>query len=125
MMKFYVCKHCGNVITFAYNSHVPVVCCGEEMQEMVAGTVDASREKHVPFIEFNGSTVTVKIGAITHPMEEKHYITFIVLETSNGSQYKALKPGEPPVATFALVPGDKVIAAYEHCNLHGLWKAEA
>ncbi|PKM53369.1 MAG: desulfoferrodoxin, partial [Firmicutes bacterium HGW-Firmicutes-4] len=24
---------------------------------------------------------------------------------------------------FALTAGEKVIAAYEYCNLHGLWKA--
>ena len=30
-----------------------------------------------------------------------------------------------PAAVFALAPGDEVIAAYEYCNLHGLWRAEA
>lgn len=124
-MKFYVCKHCGNIIAYAYNSGVKVVCCGEEMQEMVPGTVDASKEKHVPVISVAGNIVTVKVGAVDHPMEEKHYITFIALETRNGNQRKVLKPGDAPVANFALIPGDQVIAAYEHCNLHGLWKAEA
>ena len=124
-MKFYVCKHCGNIIAYAYNSGVKVVCCGAEMQEMVPGTVDASKEKHVPVISVAGNIVTVKVGAVDHPMEEKHYITFIALETRNGNQRKVLKPGDAPVANFALIPGDQVIAAYEHCNLHGLWKAEA
>ena len=124
-MKFYVCEHCGNIIAYAYDAGVKVVCCGEEMKEMVAGTVDASKEKHVPEIKVEGNLVTVKVGAVNHPMEEKHYITFIALETKNGNQRKVLKPGDAPVATFALVEGDKVIAAYEHCNLHGLWKAEA
>lgn len=124
-MKFYVCKHCGNIIAYAYTSGVKVVCCGEEMQEMVPGTVDASKEKHVPVISVAGNIVTVKVGAVDHPMEEKHYITFIALETRNGNQRKVLKPGDAPVANFALIPGDQVIAAYEHCNLHGLWKAEA
>ena len=124
-MKFYVCKHCGNIIAYAYKSGVKVVCCGEEMQEMVPGAVDASKEKHVPVISVAGNIVTVKVGAVDHPMEEKHYITFIALETRNGNQRKVLKPGDAPVANFALIPGDQVIAAYEHCNLHGLWKAEA
>lgn len=124
-MKFYHCKHCGNIIGYAYNSNVPVVCCGEEMTLMPVGTVDASREKHVPAITVNGNEVTVKVGSVEHPMEEKHYITFIALETKNGNQRKVLKPHDKPEATFALVDGDEVIAAYEHCNLHGLWKAEA
>ena len=29
------------------------------------------------------------------------------------------------VAVFAIADGDKVVEAYEYCNLHGLWKAEA
>lgn len=124
-MKFYVCKHCGNIIAYAYDAGVKVVCCGEEMQEMVAGTVDAAKEKHVPEIAVNGNTVTVKVGAVAHPMEEKHYITFVALETKNGYQLKKLHPAEEPVAVFALVEGDLAVAAYEHCNLHGLWKAEA
>ena len=124
-MKFYVCKHCGNIIAYAYDAGVKVVCCGEKMQEMVPGTVDAAKEKHVPEITVNGNTVTVKVGSVTHPMEEKHYITFIALESKNAYQYKALKPNEEPVAVFALADGDKALAAYEHCNLHGLWKADA
>lgn len=123
-MKFYVCKHCGNIIAYAYDAGVKVVCCGEEMQEMVPGTVDAAREKHVPEVSVNGNVVTVKVGSVAHPMEEKHYITFVALESKNAYQYKALKPNEEPVAVFALADGDKAVAAYEHCNLHGLWKAE-
>lgn len=124
-MKFYVCKHCGNIIAYAYDAGVKVVCCGEKMQEMVPGTVDAAKEKHVPEITVNGNTVTVKVGSVTHPMEEKHYITFVALESKNACQYKALKPNEEPVAVFALADGDKAVSAYEHCNLHGLWKADA
>ena len=36
-----------------------------------------------------------------------------------------LKPGDKPEAVFALADGETVVAAYEYCNLHGLWKAEA
>ena len=35
------------------------------------------------------------------------------------------KPGEKPEVTFALTADDKAVAAYEYCNLHGLWKALA
>jgi superoxide reductase len=124
-MKFYYCRHCGNIVIYAHQSNVPVVCCGEEMQEMIPGTIDASREKHVPVITINGNLVTVKVGSVEHPMEEKHFIAFIVLETRNGYQYKALKPGVKPEAVFALIQGDMPVAAWEFCNLHGLWKAEA
>ena len=35
---------------------------------------------------------------------------------------KYLKAGEKPEAVFDLA-GDKLVAVYEYCNLHGLWKA--
>ncbi|MEG0901638.1 MAG: desulfoferrodoxin family protein, partial [Clostridia bacterium] len=37
---------------------------------------------------------------------------------------KELHPNQKPQACFALCDGDEVIAAYEYCNIHGLWKAE-
>lgn len=125
MIKFYHCKHCGNVVVHMFNSGVPVVCCGEEMQALAPDTVDASKEKHVPVVEVKGSVVTVKVGSVAHPMEEKHYIPFIVLETSAGYQVRHLKPGSAPEAAFALGQGEEAVAAYEYCNLHGLWMAKA
>lgn len=122
-MKFYICRHCGNIIAYATNSGVPVVCCGEEMQELVPNTTDAAHEKHVPVIVAEANKVTVKIGSVAHPMTDKHYIEWISLETEEGNQRKALKPGDAPEACFMICPGDKVKAAYAYCNLHGLWKA--
>lgn len=101
------------------------MCCGEPMVEIKAGTTDAAAEKHVPVIEIDGNIVTVKVGSVTHPMLEEHYIQWIALQTKNGNQRVALQPGQEPVAQFALLPGDEVVAAYEYCNLHSLWKAEA
>ena len=122
-MKFYQCSHCKNIITYVDNKGVPVMCCGEKMQELVPGTVDAALEKHVPVVEKDGNKVSVKVGSVTHPMLEEHYIVFIAIETKNGSQIKYLKPGEEPAAEFVLADGDEFVAAYEYCTLHGLWKA--
>ena len=96
---------------------------GEEMKPIEPNTTDAAGEKHVPVIEQNGQTVTVTIGSVEHPMLDVHYIEWVLLETKEGRQRKTLKPGEKPVATFALTDGDAVVAAYEYCNLHGLWKS--
>ena len=90
---------------------------------MTPNTTDASGEKHVPVIETDGRTVTVTVGSIEHPMLDAHYIMWIVLETTQGYQKKNLRPGEKPVAHFVLAEGLTVLAAYEYCNLHGLWKA--
>ena len=123
-MTFYRCEHCGNIIAHINDSGVRCVCCGEQMKPIVPNTSDGAGEKHVPVIRVDGQTVTVTVGSVEHPMLEAHYIQWILLETREGRQRKNLKPGDRPVAQFALTPGDTVVAAYEYCNLHGLWKAE-
>lgn len=94
------------------------------MKPIEPNTSDGAGEKHVPVITVDGQTVTVTVGSVDHPMLDAHYIQWIMLETKEGRQRKTLKPGEKPVAVFALTEGDSVVAAYEYCNLHGLWKSE-
>jgi superoxide reductase len=123
IQKFFICKHCGNLVGMVLNKGVPLVCCGEEMTELVANTVDASTEKHVPVVKVEGNTLTVTIGSVPHPMEQAHYIQFIYLETKKGGQRKSLNPGDEPKAVFAVID-DEPVAVYEYCNLHGLWKTD-
>lgn len=120
-MKFYKCKKCGKIIAMVKGTPCDTMCCGEAMVELKANTTDAAVEKHVPVVTKNGNVVTVSIGSVAHPMEEKHYIEWVALETKNANQRKALKPGDEPKAEFALLDGDEVIRAYAYCNLHGLW----
>lgn len=94
-----------------------------EGEALTPNTTDGAYEKHVPVIEQHGDHVTVKVGSVAHPMLDVHYIEWIILETATGFQKKDLKPGEAPEADFAVT--EPVVAAYEYCNLHGLWKAEA
>ncbi|HOE56953.1 MAG TPA: desulfoferrodoxin family protein [Bacillota bacterium] len=119
--RFFICKHCGNLAELIIDKGTPLVCCGEKMTELVANTVDASKEKHVPVVKVNGNIITATVGSVIHPMEEKHHIAFIYLETKNGSQRKCLKVGDEPIAEFTLI-NDEAVAVYEYCNLHGLWK---
>ena len=122
MLKLYKCAHCGNIVEMVEDKGVTPVCCGEAMTLLDPNTTDAATEKHVPVVTVDGNQVTVSVGSVTHPMEEKHYIQWISLQTEQGNQRKALKPGQEPTVTFAMAPGDKFVAAYEYCNLHGLWK---
>lgn len=124
-MKFYKCEGCGKIVVVFRESKCPTKCCGEAMVEVVPGTVDAAREKHIPEIIKDGNCVKVNVGSVAHPMLDVHYIEWIILETSQGFQKKDLKPGDAPTATFALAEGEEAVAAYESCNLHGIWKAEA
>ena len=120
-MKFYQCEHCKNIIVYAHHSGVPVVCCGEKMKELVPGAVDAAKEKHVPAVSVDGNLVKVSVGSVEHPMTEAHHIAFIVLETNKGFQKVDLAHDGKPEAVFALAEGEKAVAVYEYCNLHGLW----
>lgn len=123
--KFFICKHCGNIIEKVKDSGVPVVCCGEAMAELVANTSDGAQEKHVPVVTVDGNKVEVTVGSVTHPMTDEHYIAWIYLETNHGGLHrKCLDSSDAPKATFFLSEGEKAVAAYEYCNLHGLWKAE-
>jgi superoxide reductase len=104
------------------DSRVPVVCCGEQMQELVPNTVDASNEKHVPFVtRINDCKIKVEVGSVAHPMLPEHHICFIYVETENGGIRVDLK--DKPEAEICTCNG-KPVAVYEYCNLHGLWKTE-
>ncbi|MDF2486696.1 MAG: rbo [Herbinix sp.] len=122
--KFYICKKCGNTIGLINNAGVPLVCCGEEMTELVPNTVDASLEKHIPVIKVDSNEVIVEVGSVPHPMTEEHYIGWVYLMTEKGGQRKSLAPGDKPYLTFALTNDDKLKRVYAYCNLHGLWMAE-
>ena len=108
--KFYICEHCGNLVTTIHNAGVPLVCCGEKMKELLPNTVEASGEKHLPVAELSGSTLTVTVGAVEHPMVDVHHIQWL----------RYLTPGQAPKAVFEL-GGEKPVAVYAYCNLHGLW----
>lgn len=123
-MKFYICRHCGNIIGKVKDAGVPVVCCGQKMEELIPGSVDAATEKHVPVVNVEGNIVNVRIGSVDHPMTEEHLIEWVYLETEEGGQKKVLKAGDAPALSFALTEGDKAKAVYAYCNLHGLWKTE-
>ncbi len=122
--KFFVCKHCGNLVGMIKDAGVPMVCCGEKMTELKANTVEASVEKHIPVVNVEGNIITATVGSVEHPMVEEHFIEWIYLETSKGGQRKSLAPGEKPEAKFSVVEGDKPVAVFAYCNLHGLWKYE-
>ena len=123
MKKFFVCKHCGNMIGLLHDGGVPMMCCGEKMVEMVPNTTDAAQEKHVPVATVEGNKVVVNVGSVDHPMVAEHWIQWVYLETDMGGQMKHLDVNASPEITFTL--GDeKPIAVYAYCNLHGLWKTD-
>ena len=92
------------------------------MDLQIENTVDAAKEKHVPVIENISGGVTVKVGSVAHPMEEKHSIEWIEIIADGKAYRQFLNPGDKPQATFQ-IEAEK-IRAREYCNLHGLWSGE-
>ena len=101
-VRYYICKHCGNIVEKVKDKGVPVICCGEPMQELKAGVTDAAVEKHVPVYTVEGSHVHVVVGETKHPMLEEHFIEWITLNTNQGIYRKQLNPGQEPVSDFCL-----------------------
>ncbi|MBQ9306328.1 MAG: desulfoferrodoxin [Clostridia bacterium] len=106
-----------------YRTDAGIAFGNGEGQELIPNTSDGAGEKHVPVVEREGTKVHVKVGAVAHPMLEAHFINFIALETDKGFQLKELAPGDEPEADFSLAEAENILAVYEYCNLHGLWKA--
>lgn len=124
-VKYLTCNHCGNIVSVVKDAGVPLFCCGEKMEELLAGVTDGAVEKHVPEIKVEGKKVIVDVGSVTHPMLDEHYIEWVSLETKEGIQRKVLSSGMEPKVEFLLSESDEPVAVYAYCNLHGLWKADS
>ena len=118
-VNYFKCPVCGNIIEIIAGDIKRVKCCGKELELLIANTVDASLEKHVPIYEIDNDEIIVKVGEVIHPMEEKHYIMWISLVTDSEIIRVVLNPGDEPIVRLPYVKGAVI---YEYCNLHGLWK---
>ena len=118
---FYRCPICGNIIGLIEGDINHMRCCGKEMELMVANSVDASQEKHVPVYERVEDEIAVKVGEIEHPMEKDHYIVWIAQVSDNQTTRIRLYPEQDTTVRFKYIPKSII---YAYCNKHGLWKTE-
>jgi len=118
--EVYKCSVCGNIVEVLHVGGGELVCCNKPMILQEESTQNATTEKHVPMIEKIENEIIVKIGSISHPMDEDHYIEWIELVTDKKVFRKNLNPGDIPMAKF-VIPED-VVSARAYCNIHGLWK---
>ena len=122
-VRFYKCDICGNFIEMIIDSGVNPFCCNEPMREITANVQEnVALEKHIPVVKKEGNKITLTVGDVIHPMTDAHYIQWIILVTNKAVHRVDLKPGEQPVAQFALADGEVAVEGYEYCNLHVLWK---
>ncbi|MGI6714068.1 MAG: desulfoferrodoxin family protein [Bacilli bacterium] len=122
-LRFYKCDVCGNFIEMIHDAGINPFCCKQPMTEIVANTKeDVALEKHLPVLTKDGAVRILTVGSTIHPMTEAHYIPFIILVTNKAVHRADLTPKDKPVARFVLDQDEVEVAAYEYCNLHGLWK---
>ncbi|MFC1789737.1 desulfoferrodoxin [Patescibacteria group bacterium] len=120
--QIYKCNICGNIVEVLHSGKGELVCCGQPMELLIAKTEDTGLEKHVPIIEKTSAGFKVKVGSVSHPMEEAHYIEWIELIADGKIYREFLKPGQNPEAEF-FVKAEKV-ETKEYCNVHLLWKSK-
>ena len=101
-LEIYKCEACGNIVEVLHGGEGELVCCGSPMKLFKENTVDAAKEKHVPVVEKVEGGYKVKVGAVAHPMEEKHYIEWIELIADGKAYRQFLKPGVAPEAVFKI-----------------------
>ena len=122
-LQLYKCEVCGNLVQVILSGAGELVCCGQPMKlQSIQHDKSETGEKHAPIVEFRENDRFVQVKS--HPMLPEHYIMGVYIETKNGGQLHRFQPGDTPKATFTLADGDEFVAAYEYCNLHGLWKSE-
>ncbi len=117
--ELYKCEVCGNIVSVMHTSASALVCCGQEMKLLEAGTEDAALEKHVPFVTRDEKGIHVQVGEVMHPMDDDHYIEWITLVTQNKTKTIFLSPRDNPEAIFDST--SEQVTVYAYCNLHGLW----
>ncbi len=119
-LDVFKCAVCGNVVELLHVGDGTLVCCGQDMEQMVEKTADQTTEKHVPIIEKVENGYKVTVGSTLHPMTDAHFIEWIEL-TADGVTHRAfLAPNQEPIAHF-IIGEAKEVSAREYCNVHGLW----
>ncbi|MCX6782012.1 MAG: desulfoferrodoxin [Candidatus Magasanikbacteria bacterium] len=120
LKQVYKCSVCGNIVEVLHTGVGELVCCGKPMELQAEKMQDEGAEKHVPVVEKTETGLKIKIGSVSHPMAEEHYIEWIEVITGSGVFRETLKPGDAPEVEFAVK--EEIIEVRAHCNIHGLWK---
>ena len=120
--QVYWCRVCGNMVEVTRVGRGELVCCDVPMILLPEQSQEALHEKHRPVAEERDGSLRVVVGAVPHPMEDRHFIEWIEVVTESGVSRTYLHPGDPSRADFPRVTSPLKVRC--HCNLHGLWKGE-
>ena len=121
--RFYICKHCKNIVGLIHGNGEALFCCHDKMTHLEPRNEQEYEEKHGPVVTVDAHRVKVDVGHIPHPMTDEHRISWIYLQTDRGGHRKCLMDKNDPSEEFLLCD-EKPVAAFAYCNMHGLWKTE-
>jgi superoxide reductase len=122
--QIYRCDVCGNIVNVLCAGQGNLVCCEVPMELLKEKQDGDGSIKHRPVIEKSDVGVKVKVGEVTHPMEENHHIEWVELSTDNQVFIQLLNTRDQPEAEFLVDTDQKNhLKARCYCNIHGLWKS--
>ena len=112
------CVECSSLVEVIQtcDASCQFTCCGQKMIDVVANSMDAAFEKHVPTYEKRDENIVVRVN---HVMEEEHYIEWIALVSENSKEIVYLNRNQEAVVTFYNKNNGML---YAYCNKHGLWE---
>lgn len=111
--EFYVCPVCGNVITSVGSGSYS--CCGITLPRQEPEECDEDHNIDVETVD-NEYHIT-----LSHPMDKKHYISFVAYVTADNVEIAKLYP-EQMVSVRFRRKGHGMIYAF--CNRHGMYRAK-
>ncbi len=114
--RLFKCNKCGTLLFSMSDEPFGATCCGEDLEEQIPNSVDASFEKHLPTYTKEGNKLVVEVP---HVMKEEHYIEWIMALTDEKEDIRYLEPGMEAKVEFI---DQDVKVLYAYCNKHGLWK---
>lgn len=117
--QIYKCNVCGNIVEVLHTGAGELVCCEQSMELLSEKKEEEGNEKHLPVIEKTENGILVKVGSVSHPMEQEHYIEWIEIIIDGRTCRKFLNPGDKPEVEFKTQAED--IKARAYCNIHSLW----
>ena len=113
-LKFYICPHCGNILTATGEAEIS--CCGRKLEALPQQPVQGPHSIHVEEVE-DDYYVT-----FSHEMTKKHYLTFMACAEYDRVLLIKLYPEQSGEVRFPKMRrGGKI---YFGCNQHGLFATD-
>lgn len=109
--NFYVCQHCGNLLTGL--GRAEVICCGRSLTSLTPR--EADDEHRLAVNEIEGDFYIT----FDHPMTKDHYIAFFAYVRFDRVLTVRLYPEQGSEVRFPRMRGGKL---YWYCNRHGLFE---